>query len=51
MIPTSRKEVTDMALLDLQGMETPAGHHGASRFSRGCHGGGGGTSTLSLLLC
>jgi hypothetical protein len=38
-----------MALLDLQGLETPPGHnpHG-SFFSRGC---GGRNSTLSLLLC
>jgi Lanthionine-containing peptide SapB precursor RamS len=37
-----------MALLDLQGLETPTGHHPhGSFYSRGCHG----TSTLSLLLC
>jgi hypothetical protein len=41
-----------MALLDLQGMETPASelaHHGHS--SSSTHSCGGGVSGLSLLLC
>jgi Lanthionine-containing peptide SapB precursor RamS len=37
-----------MALLDLQGLETPPEHRpSGSRASRGC----GGNSSLSLLLC
>lgn len=36
-----------MALLDLQGMESPESHGGHSSHSKSC----GGASTLSLLLC
>ena len=42
-----------MAILDLQGMEMPTGereHGGKSHGSKSC-GGGGGYSTLSLLIC
>ncbi|HEV2061815.1 MAG TPA: SapB/AmfS family lanthipeptide [Solirubrobacteraceae bacterium] len=44
-----------MAILDLQGLETPqkTHHGGKSGASKGCTigGGGGGPSRLSLLLC
>lgn len=40
-----------MALLDLQGMETPEAPSGRPKGSRGSKHGGGGGSRLSLLLC
>ncbi len=42
-----------MALLDLQGMETPQGPRGHSdgKSAASKHCGGGGISGLSLLLC
>ena len=43
--PANMKEMADMALLDLQGLEVPGGHGG------GGGGGGGGGSTLTILFC
>lgn len=41
VVPVNQKEMAKMALLDLQGLETPTGGGG----------GGGGGSTLTILGC